>query len=347
MLRALVPIYTRNMDLVESQFLYREFNLQLTEINETNLETINQERIVLFATTNPFELKEIIERRNASSVIIFLLGNETYDVPTFEYLNKYNEKLCHVFIYNYPKKTSYLVTIKCFLGTLYDGGLFFKDGGGNIFRHFKNGFDFMRRNRKIKINYSHSEFPLGYTKVFTRELEKLIYNLDEGSLVNGKILTDSINNRSQSMTFIGAEGSWSRRLAVRKMKTLIPNSKFKSVDNIYNAEKNLLQTEYTESLKNSRFALCPPGNITNKTFRYLESILMGSLPILPPSTIQDNHHWSTWPEYTKPIYYSWTKNIIRAIEMNEAERLKLLSLALNNEKKIIFEVTKKLNEILA
>jgi len=342
MQRPLLPIYTRNPGLIEAEFLKREFRLVLTQMNESNLSEIKNLDICIFATTNPPELETIIKAAKPFSVIIFLLGNETYSIPTFEYLNKYKEKINMAFIYNLPKKTSYWISFRCLLATVYDGGLFYKGTGANILRNFKNGIDFMRRNRKLNILYPHFDFPLGYTNMFIQELNTLGMVADDNSLFNIEFLGKFIDLKIQTMTFVGANGSWARRLAIKKMKKLVSDSKSRFVQNSYQSlnTNSKLKTDYIESLITSKFILCPPGNLTNKTFRYLESLLMGALPILPPSTIQDNHLWDTWIEFSGKVFYSWTKCIKQSLKMPENDRKKYITGALEKE----FERIKYINE---
>jgi hypothetical protein len=73
---------------------------------------------------------------------------------------------------------------------------------------------------------------------------------------------------------------------------------------------------------------------------------MGSLPILPPATIQDNHLWNVWSEFTKPVYYSWTANLKRVKVMKEEERESLVAFALDAEKLRIQNVKNTLRSVL-
>lgn len=340
-------LYAHNVNLTEAEFLHREFDLKLTEINSGNEQELRNLEVVLLATTDPKELTSLIQGRKEQSVIVFFLGNETYDIPKFEYLNNFKKEIRHCFIYNLPKKTPYSVSVKCFFATVYDGGLFHRMPNGNILRHAKNGFDFMRRNRRIRLDYSSSNFPQGYTNTFVSEL-KTVAHVDHRSLFRNENLSEmSRNQRTKVINFIGAEGSWNRKLAIKKMKRIFPDSDFSLVASSWtnkkpiNANSIVLSGNYVSSLVNSKFTLCPPGNLTNQTYRYLESLLLGSLPILPPATIQDNHLWNCWSEFTKPTYYSWKLNLRRAKNMPEDERLRLVTFGLSAEK-IRIENTKNL-----
>ena len=73
---------------------------------------------------------------------------------------------------------------------------------------------------------------------------------------------------------------------------------------------------------------------------------MGALPILPPATVQYNHHWGVWTEFIKPKHYSWTKCIKKALIMSEEERVVHVSEALYGEFQKIIDLNKKLDEIL-
>ena len=74
MLRDKISVYTRNINLVESQFLRREFNLILTEINEKNTDIIKKTKVCMLATTKPSELEEFLINAEPASLVIFLFG---------------------------------------------------------------------------------------------------------------------------------------------------------------------------------------------------------------------------------------------------------------------------------
>ena len=100
------PIYTHNMDLTESEFLSREFSLTLTELTESVEEQIIKLDLFYIATANPYELKNLLENCKSKTGVIFFFGNETYDIPQYEWLNKYSGKIKFAFIcilinYNY------------------------------------------------------------------------------------------------------------------------------------------------------------------------------------------------------------------------------------------------------
>jgi hypothetical protein len=348
MQRPPIPIYSRNPGLIEAEFLKREFGLILTEINTSNLPIINNLETCIFATTNPIELEPVIKNSNTNSLIIFILGNETYSVPIFEYLNNYKDKIKLALIYNLPKRTSFWITFRCFVAAIYDGGLFFKTDGVNLMRNLKNGIDFMRRNRKIKILYPHSDLLLGYTNMFVKELNALGLAKDSKSLFNDDFFNQFLNSKTKTMSFIGANGSWTRRLAIRQMERLVRDNQVKVVQDSYKILNRPLEssTSFIKSLIDSKFVLCPPGNLTNKTFRYLESLLMGALPILPPATIQDNHLWDTWVESSDKIRYSWTKCIKQALGMSESDRKEKVTKALALELEKINAINKKIDQVL-
>jgi len=350
MARGLLPVYTKNIELVESQFLKREFNLVLTEINSEMVFPTNA-KFTVFATTKPSELQQFLNKAYPKSLVIFLLGNETYDLQTFEYLNKYKEKILHVFVHNLPKKTSFIVSLRCLRDSIYDGGLLFCDDHNNIFRHFKNGIDCMKRNRKMKLLYSASDFPYGYAGLFIEQIEYLKLVPADCSPINN-FKNNVKTYRDQQISFFGGRGSWSRRLAIENMKRLVPNCKIVFYENRYKAKdystiaNEISNSDYIMSLMRSRFVLCPPGNLTNRSYRYLEALIMGALPVLPPATVQDNHHWGVWSEFIKPKYYSWTKSIKMALKMEDDERIFYVSKALEREIQKINKINEKLDKLL-
>lgn len=341
--RELLPIYSYNMTLTETEFLAREFNLKLTEINPSIEKKLMQKKIFLLATCDPKEIETVLKNCLDKSAILFFLGNETYDVPQTMWINKYSIKIRHCFIYNLPRRTSYLVALRCLFGAIYDGGLYKWKKDRNIFRNFKNGIDLMRRTRKLELNFSHSDFPQGYSKRFVKELSMYTKNLKKDSIINVAPL--KLSKKLQEITFVGQSGSWCREVAINVLSKLQEN--FKPTYTIgWGGSNQGNRIPYISALGESAFSLNPPGNLTNRTHRYLESLIMNTLPVLPPATLQDPHLWGVWSEFEKPRKYSWKKNIKSALRITTENREKIILEALHQEKNKIKQINDDLNLLL-
>jgi hypothetical protein len=336
------PIYTYNLGLTESEFLNREFLLELTELTETLKEHLIKSNKFYVATANPSELDDLLEKCEPKSAVIFYFGNETYDVPQFQWLNRHKVKVKHAFIYNLPRKTSFIVAVKLFLGALADGGLFLWSGERNIFRNFKNGIDLMKRTRKLDLLFPHSDFPQGYSRRFVAEAKLAGIKIGDGSILDLAPLDISL--KGKQIGFVGQNGSWCRELAIKVLKN--KNIGFMpTFTHGWGGENQGEQTSYIDSLIQSELTLNPPGNLTNRTHRYLESLVFNSLPIMPPSSLQDPHLWGVWSESRPKKYFSWRNQIKFGLGLSEDDRKSIILEALMKERARIDKINYKLNDI--
>jgi hypothetical protein len=336
------PVYTYNMDLTESEFLKRELKLQLTKIDMKIEKLLTTESVFAIATCIPSEIESILKKCQPNSAIIFFFGNETYDVPQFMWFNKYKNKIKYSYVYNIPRKTSFLVCFRCLIGAIYDGGLFMWEKDRNIYRNFKNGVDLMRRTRKINLEFKFSDFPQGYSKRFIQELISESLFVGDGSVLENAPI--KFQTKTKRISFVGQTGSWCRSLA---LNTLIKLDK--SFSPIYTfgwgGSNQGDQNTYVQEISRSELALNPPGNLTNRTHRYLESLIMNSLPVLPPSSLQDPHLWGVWSENQIPKTYSWKLSIKKSSNFSLKQRLNLINSALEVEKEKINAMNKNLDNL--
>ena len=336
------PIYTHNMGLTESEFLRREFSLTLTELTPSIEKHINKSDIFYIATANPYELKSVFENCKSKSVVIFFFGNETYDVPQIQWLNKYSNKIKLAFIYNLPRKTPFKISLRCLLGAISDGGLLLWNRERNIFRNFKNGIDLMKRTRNLTIDFPHLDFPQGYSRRFVTEIKLAGINIGKDSILDQAPVEISLKDKK--IDFVGQNGSWCRELAIKVLAKknigFIPTY----TQGWSGANQGALTT-YINSLIQSELTLNPPGNLTNRTHRYLESLIFNSLPIMPPSTLQDPHLWGVWSESSYRKYFSWKRQINYALKLSLHDREVIISKALLKEKEKVKNINKILNNI--
>lgn len=330
------------MGLSESEFLRREFSLSLAELSRSVEKKISESSLFYVATTNPLELKSLLQNCRTKSAVIFFFGNETYDIPQTQWLNRYSNKIKIAFIYNLPTKTSFIISLRCLMGAIKDGGLLFWKGERNLLRNFKNGIDLMKRTRKLTLNFPYHDFPQGYSQRFVSEIKLAGIDIGESSILENAPLI--ISDKNKKISFTGQSGSWCRELAIRVLTKI----DMKFVPRYTQGWGGLNQgklTTYVDSLIQSEFTLTPPGNLTNRTYRYLESLIFNSVPITPPSTLQDPHLWGTWSESFKPKYFSWKGQINRALKLSSDEREKIVFTALLEEKRKIENIKAILEDI--
>ena len=288
------------------------------------------------------KLKSLLENCKSKSAVIFFFGNETYDIPQYQWLNRYSSKIKFAFIYNLPRKTPFKITLRCLIGALIDGGLLLWNRERNIFRNFKNGIDLMRRTRKLTIDFPHLDFPQGYSRRFVREIKIIGINIGENSILDQAPI--NVSHKSKKIDFVGQSGSWCRELAIKVLAKKIIGFIPTYTQGWGGANQGVLTT-YIDSLVQSELTLNPPGNLTNRTHRYLESLVFNSLPIMPPSTLQDPHLWGVWSEFRDHRYFSWKRQIMQALKLSLHDRELIISNALLKEKEKVNNINKILNNI--
>jgi hypothetical protein len=311
-------------------------------LTESTEKKIAEDNLFYVATTNPPELKNLLEKSRSKSAVIFFFGNETYNIPQIQWLNEYSSKIKFAFIYNLPRKTPIKIAIRCLIGAIADGGLLLWNRERNIFRNFKNGIDLLRRTRNLTLEFSCLDFPQGYSRRFVTEVKLSGINIGEGSILDKAPLGSS--HKRKRFSFVGQNGSWCRELAIKVLTKknigFIPTY----TQGWAGANQGTL-TSYVDSLIHSEVTLNPPGNLTNRTHRYLESLIFNSLPIMPPSTLQDPHLWGVWSENCNTMHFSWKLQINNALKFSLQDRENLISKALMKEKETVQKINIILNKI--
>lgn len=292
------PIYVSDS---KNEFISRELRWEHLSRLEFELSRKNGNLPVnsyVFAIgSNLGELK-ILQKLPPKSVIVHLYADETYaPLLNFKLLRL---KSVAAVIRSYPiEQMSILQLQKDFLISIC------RNFGLAHFRKFRKylqsivaGQILVLRQMFIKVLHKSSEvqsirFMPGYTNLFATSLMKISGLSDKGDsiLVNfhlRKFVSD--RSRAKEITFTGQNGSYWRRHAIDSAIEIFGFKKdklefFQIRDNFggtLGANGASIQTgmEFVKDLLNSKFSLCPPGNYSNNTFRYCESLICGSIPII-------------------------------------------------------------------
>ena len=211
------------------------------------------------------------------------------------------------------------------------------------------------REQKIRkiynsVNLRYINFPLGYTDVFC---SSLLTNSDiDVKSSSGSLLELTFHDRGEPKThlvFVGQIGQIVRFVAIAAaQKTsfarVITRSDYGAGSLL---EKGVREkgTEYLTTVLNSKFVLCPPGNISGNSFRIHETVLLGRIPIVLSHIASD-------PNFVTPFDFraaqyrgqSWKKRIqeTRQIpedlyEVQAQENLSILRCQIEESKKVIGE----------
>jgi hypothetical protein len=312
-------IFTFEDNLSESEFLKREFDLELKKINPDNLFEILNLKTYAIATTRLKDIEDLISKSKPGSVLLFYFGNETYDASEFNYLNRYKSKIKQGYFQLLPKKTTFSIFWRIIPATLYDGALMF-NSESNFLRQLKNGYDLMKRVKDIDITFQVTNFPQGYSNRFVEELKIKFPSLGDGSLLNLQIKNPE--GRKNRISFVGQVTNWNRNFSLFVLRKHCDNFSIKITEGWAGAFQGN-KIDYLNSCLNSKYVWNPPGNISNRTHRYLETLICGAIPLVPPSTVQDPHLWDTWTEHFERKIYSWRRLIKLAKILTDESYLKI------------------------
>jgi hypothetical protein len=341
-------IYTNNKYLTEEQFLHREFKLQT--MNTDNLvddcwADIKLYGNCLIATPNPLALVNDISCMPKSSVVIFLLGNETYIPELFNCLNNC-AAVKWAFIYNLPTEMYFKTSLLTFLGDIIDSGLKDVLGSEGSLRDFLISRSLRKKLMRIDINYPHSRFPQGYSNNFVYQLHKLNIIDHQESVLDSKSLNAirAGNNRTIFLNFIG------QLTNRRRKKTLEIASNFSGAFIKIVAGfggTNYTDNLYVETQLNSRFCLVPPGFFNNQNHRYLESLTLGVLPLILYHNSLDPSENQNWTKKLNFIQAHSVKWLIKfALKITEKERQVIIEAELSKETIEIARVRDKLKSLI-
>jgi hypothetical protein len=146
--------------------------------------------------------------------------------------------------------------------------------------------------------------PLGYTGNFASNYSESFSLNEKESLIThaikGIASNEKLKKREESF-FAGQRGKFDRRVFLNSARSLKLN--VNQVHETYGGpldveERSKAQKNYFYGLLNSRFSICPSGNYSVESFRYLESLLLQALPIVPRTVLSDplyfNYSIETW-----------------------------------------------------
>ena len=278
-----------------SEFYSRELNLTVLPFDPRRDGYAKHEVLIYVDYGRIDDWINFLHERDNGSVSIFFVGNEYYFRKKFEVLNSF-PSIKQGYIQYLPPITAVplvqlLRELKQDLGIVFARPFF-----GTLFRAMIRFKDL----KQLELNFPHTQLPLGYTNRFFKELSNLGLIKDETNSLYGedfeKYIYSSIDRHQNSgISFFGQKGTWLRRRLVQSF------SKEKNMSirtyGSWGGVAESSRTDYVEEMLNSRYVLCPPGNVSNESFRYYEAIAVGALPIVGETSIQDWVTFDYWPRH--------------------------------------------------
>lgn len=284
---------TNLQDYVESEWLKREFGLEFEFVNPSNLDSKINVRAIFTEDLRKWE--KVLLSAPPSSVVVFLSGNEYYESAKFEQLDFF-DSISAAFV-QYLPNTKPRVPFKLILNTIIHDYRMLKDI--DFWRTLKRALIVFNKIKKLNLKKKTYSLPLGYTTRFVRELKQMNLVGDNESILGKTNWLIAQEEKLNSVCFVGQKGSWVRRKIVESFKDT-PKANLEVYDG-WGGGKNSQSVEYSISLLRHKYCLCPPGNLSNDTPRYYESICLGSLPLLSRVSIQDWNDYGQWPKISTEV----------------------------------------------
>ena len=135
--------------------------------------------------------------------------------------------------------------------------------------------------------------PLGYTGSFS-EIYAESFNLGKNvSILEHSIAVNfvSVKLKKKARTFFSGQiGGFDRQAMINlaKLNCLSVGPLFPQFGGPSNSSlKKKAESEYFLGLSGSKFSICPPGNYSAESFRYLESLILYSYPLLKTRVLSD------------------------------------------------------------
>lgn len=132
------------------------------------------------------------------------------------------------------------------------------------------------------------EIPLGYDSGFCEQFAKFYRLKNMDSLLGYSLSAEQkiMREKNEPFFFLGQQGNFDRQLFLREAKKL--GIEVDNINHSYAAGRKVEnQQRYFHGLRYAVNSLCPPGQYSGNTFRYMESLLMYSYPLCERFILSD------------------------------------------------------------
>lgn len=276
--------------LTEIEFLSRELHISWTTISEKELVAYSEKckqkgRKFLWIVSDVSKAKAILHKIHPNSAVLLLLSDEGANQEGLS-LAKSN-----VFTAVYRNYSVDLTSFRSYVSSCFQAffdsvfyGAFGTRLGGTLgwARACISGFSRRKNISGWKVIRSKIHYlPLGYTQKFA---DSFLHYLNQknysGSLY--EIVTPSAEEqREVFISFSGSLGAWQRRVGLQRLAKIDGSSVFvKNGTWLGHAtELGEVDLRYCEELFSSKFSFCPPGYLSNESYRFDEALICGAMPI--------------------------------------------------------------------
>jgi hypothetical protein len=324
----------------ESEFLRRELKLNFKRVVPGDVDVQSGVKAIL--TDDVSLWRSLLLRLPPKSVVLFLIGNEYYNLRIFRTIDEYSciKKVFAQYLTDHYPKLPLTLILKTILSD--PEILFLKPFYSSAARAFRVA----RRLKHIGLSTPTKLLPLGYTDRFVGELTQMV-DIDPFESLIGNAKLRFKREQKHSIVFRGQLGSWYRRRVINSFqsqpKALI--SPYKG----WGGSGVSVNSSYIELMLSSPFSLCPPGNLCNETPRYLESVALYRVPIVSAKSIQDWNNYKHWVDgISKDYRHSPHMTIFKKLSRLSDIDLRALSLDINEyEKKRLQKLKSEIDSALS
>jgi len=331
---------------IQSEYWKREFgeNVAVSEFDSKSILNSIKQKNATVVYVDEITLKKLENLKLPKDSIIGFLGtDENYNLSLNSSVLKAN--FIKFVLRPYPL---YKFTLKKLTVTLFSNCYEFllqKKFGKlkNFARWAIEGFGMTIRQSRIrkiekKLGKHSVSIPLGYTDLFCRSFLKIFEQLEFKNSKEKSLLRISANleicqlPKKYNFVFVGQKGHLVRQIGTfsakkRKQSFILERSGY-GAGEINSEEVQNNGMEYVNSLINSKFSVCPPGNISGNSYRIMESLICGSYPVVKDFVLCDPLFESPnkelvlvrkpilWRSYLKKLEKANSREIQRNIEIN-------------------------------
>ena len=184
--------------------------------------------------------------------------------------------------------------------------------------------------------------PLGYSDVFCEVFLDKLKTESRTSISSVESLfsksVDQLQKKNSdqkiyNFSFCGQRGNFIRQ-SLTSLAEAQPNSRVLIRENFGGYLDNNLSTSYfafenIELAEKSWFSVCPPGNISSVTYRYMESIILNSIPVCISTNPSDPSYDLSYL-YSPIFVNSWSKLFSSALGLPLKNRIELQKMMKKN-----------------
>jgi hypothetical protein len=201
--------------------------------------------------------------------------------------------------------------------------------------------------------------PIGYTNLFARSIVTFVSHHSElGIDENISLLqmSETLNRNFEKkiiFCFSGQKGKFWRTKAIEDFRRWnTSNSNFAIKINVRkgfsgtegaNGVTESVGLNYVQELLASRFVLCPPGNYSIYTFRFLESIVSGALPLYCYPCPSDPISSYTVLRSSITIFCDWAETLSKAVSWSDLQHARYRKELIRGFEMIFEEVNRKIS----